>query len=139
MDKIQGFFSNTTSNFTIIQMLVPAFMAILFGQSGLDKVFNYQGNLSYITDHFKNSPLSKSVKFMMLLITLLEVKAGILCAIGTILIPLGNTKWAFWGVLTAAIALLCLFFGQRMAKDYGGAASLVTYFILAVFGLLLLS
>jgi hypothetical protein len=27
---------------------------------------------------------------------------------------------------------VCLFFGQRMAKDYAGAAGLVPYFLLAL-------
>jgi len=31
-----------------------------------------------------------------------------------------------------------LFFGQRIAKDYAGASGLVSYFIVAVVGLLLL-
>jgi hypothetical protein len=32
-----------------------------------------------------------------------------------------------------------LFFGQRMAKDYAGAASLVPYFILSVGAVVLMS
>ena len=38
----------------------------------------------------------------------------------------------------AVLALLMLFFGQRMAKDYGGAAGLVPYFLVAVLSLSLM-
>ena len=139
MDRIYDFFNDMSGSFTIVKMLVPAFMAILFGQSGLDKVFHYKDNLAYFTDHFKNTPLSSGVKMLLPVITLLELKAAILCAIGTVSVATGNTKWAFWGLITAAVALLCLFFGQRVAKDYAGAVSLASYFILVVMGLLILT
>ena len=138
MNTIAQFFNNMDNSFTLVKMLIPAFMAILFCQSGLDKVLNYKGNLSYFTEHFKNSPLSKTVKILMPIITILEVLAGILCAIGTISLTTGNTKWAFFGLVMAAISFLCLFFGQRVAKDYAGALSIATYFVLNVIGLLLL-
>jgi diacylglycerol kinase len=37
------------------------------------------------------------------------------------------------------IALLCLLFGQRLAKDYGGASVLAAYFAFAVVGIILVS
>ena len=43
------------------------------------------------------------------------------------------------GLLVAALNFLALFFGQRIAKDYEGAAVLVNYFILNVLGLLSLA
>jgi hypothetical protein len=139
MNDIYAFFNNSGNSFTLVKMLVPAFMSILFLQSGLDKVFNYSGNLAYFTDHFKNNPLSKTVKILTPIITFLEILAGFLCAIGTVSIALDNTKWAFWGLLTAAISFLCLFLGQRVAKDYAGAVSIAIYFSLNIIGLLLLS
>lgn len=125
--------------FTLVKMLVPAFMSILFLQSGLDKVFDYKGNLDYFTDHFKNSPLSKTVGLLMPTITILEVSAGIISAIGTISLVFGSEIWAFVGLMLAGVSLLALFFGQRVAKDYGGASVLSGYFILVVVGLLILS
>ena len=138
MNQLYDFFNNEGISFTIVKMMVPAFMSVLFLQSGLDKVFNYKGNLAYITDYFKKSPLAKTVNFLMPTITFLEMTAGILSALGTFSLISGNKKWAFWGLTFAAISLLALFFGQRVAKDYGGAVSLATYFILTVFGLLIL-
>jgi hypothetical protein len=46
---------------------------------------------------------------------------------------------AFYGALTAGVAILGLFFGQRVAKDYAGAAVLVPYFLLALAGVYLLA
>ena len=39
---------------------------------------------------------------------------------------------AFYGAVLSALALLALFFGQRMAKDYPGAAALVPYFLVVI-------
>jgi uncharacterized membrane protein YphA (DoxX/SURF4 family) len=138
MILIDNLFANQVTNYTVVKMLVPAFMAILFLQSGLDKVFNYKDNLDYFTSHFKKSPLSNFVSLLTPVITVLEVSAGILCAIGTISLIFDNKLWAFWGLIIAALALLSLFFGQRVAKDYAGAVSIVIYFALVMIGLLIL-
>lgn len=126
-------------SFTLVKMLVPALMSILFLQSGLDKVFNYKDNLDYFTDHFKKSPLSKTVGLLMPTITILEVAAGISSAIGTVSLLFGSEIWAYWGMMLSGVSLLALFFGQRVAKDYAGAGALTGYFILVVVGLLILT
>ena len=125
-------------NFTFVKLLTPAFMAILFLQSGLNKVLDYNGNLAYFNDYFKNSPLSSGVVLMMPIITVLEVAAGFLSAIGVIALLCGSEIWAFGGLITSAVSILCLFFGQRMAKDYGGASGMTGYFVVNLIGLLLL-
>ena len=126
-------------NYGLVKTLIPALMAILFLQSGLDKVFNYKSNLDYFTDHFKNSPLSKTVGLLMPTITILEVAAGVMSAIGTVSLFFGNEILAYSGLMLSGAALLCLFFGQRLAKDYAGAGGLVGYFILVVIGLQILA
>ena len=94
-------------NFTIVKAIVPAIMAILFLQSGLDKVLNYKGNLDYFTDHFKNSPLSKTVGLLLPTLTILEVSAGLTSAVGVISLILGSEIWAYSGLILSAISLLC--------------------------------
>ncbi|PYL63310.1 MAG: DoxX family protein, partial [Verrucomicrobia bacterium] len=42
------------------------------------------------------------------------------------------------GAVVAALSILALFFGQRMAKDYAGAAILVPYFLLTLVAIYLL-
>jgi hypothetical protein len=56
-----------------------------------------------------------------------------------ILLITGNPGVAFLGAVVAAVNLIALFFGQRLAKDYVGAAVLVPYFLLALAGIYLLA
>lgn len=120
----------------IIQGLIALFLAILFLQSGLDKVSDRKGNLAWLQGHFANSPLKNMVPAMLGAITVLEVAAGLLCLSGIInLVWKQCDLWIFWGCLLSAVSLLCLFFGQRMAKDYAGALGLVPYFIVTLIGL----
>lgn len=122
-----------------LQLLAAVFLAILFLQSGLDKIVDRSGNLDYLTSHFARSPLAGTVRPMFLLITILETAAGALSALGALWIALGHgTAVAFWGAVLAGIALCALFFGQRVAKDYAGAAVLVPYFLLALAAIWLL-
>src|SRR4030088_808583 len=106
----------------LLQILVSAFLAILFLQSGIDKVVDRRGNLEFLQGHFAKSPLSRMVPLLVTVITILEIAAGALSAIGCALIILTcNSAVAFYGALTVAFSILALFFGQRMAKDYAGA------------------
>jgi hypothetical protein len=138
MTLLLDYFRADGVNFTLVKMLTPTLMAILFLQSGLDKVLNYAGNLSYFESHFKNSPLSKTVSILLPTITLLEVAAGLTSAYGVISLFTGNEIWAFWGLILSAVSLICLFLGQRMAKDYAGAGGLMPYFVACLIGLLML-
>lgn len=116
------------------------FLAILFLQSGIDKVVDRKGNLEWLTGHFAKSPLAKLVPFLLLAITGLELAAGLLSIIGTgQLLFAHQTTFAFYGACLSLIALLGLFFGQRMAKDYPGAATLVPYFLLGTVAVVVLA
>jgi hypothetical protein len=77
---------------------------------------------------------------MFIVITVIELSAGVLTALGCVLILVARaTSVAFYGAVLAAIALLALFFGQRVAKDYAGAAVLVPYFLLTLGAIYLLA
>ena len=124
----------------LIQILSSAFLAILFLQSGIDKVVDRRGNLEWLTGHFAKSPLARAVAFLLSLLTILEISAGVLSAIGCgLIIFTGNSTLAFYGAVLSAIAIIALFFGQRMAKDYAGAAVLVPYFLLVLSAIYLLA
>lgn len=115
------------------QVLCLAFLAILFLQSGLDKVFNYKGNKEWLTSHFSKSPLAKIVGIIMPLITLMEVAAGVLSALGIVWIVLyQSTEVGLIGAQLATLSILALFFGQRVAQDYEGAGTLTIYFIICI-------
>ncbi|MEM9820854.1 MAG: DoxX family membrane protein [Bacteroidota bacterium] len=114
-------------------VLSLALLGILFLQSGLDKVFNYGGNYEWLKGHFAKSPLKNTVGILMPLITILEVAAGLYCAIGLLLFVFnGNIQVGLWGSQLSALSIVCLFFGQRLAQDYAGAASLTTYFLISL-------
>jgi hypothetical protein len=123
-----------------LQILVSAFLAILFLQSGIDKVVDRRGNLEWLKGHFAKSPLTGIVPLMLTAITILEILAGALSAVGCALIVLTrDSTLAFYGATIAAISITALFFGQRVAKDYAGAAILVPYFLLALSAIYLLA
>src|SRR3954466_739082 len=117
----------------LMQIFASAFLTILFLQSGIDKIVDRRGNLEWLKGHFANSPLGGMVPVMVTVITILEIVAGCLSAIGCGLIFLRqDSTLAFYGAVVSALALVALFFGQRMAKDYPGAATLVPYFLLTL-------
>ena len=73
-------------------------------------------------------------------ITIMEVAAGGLSAVGCLLIFFRrDSTLDFYGAAVSAFSLLALFFGQRMAKDYAGAAVLVPYFLLTLAAIYLLA
>ena len=124
----------------ILQILVSPFLAILFLQSGIDKVVDRRGNRAYLQQHFAKSPLAGTVGPMFAVITLLEISAGALSGMGCVVLILTHDSMvAYLGALVGAINLCALFFGQRVAKDYVGAAALVPYFLLAITAIYLLA
>jgi hypothetical protein len=122
-----------------LRILVSAFLAILFLQSGIDKMVDQRGNLQWLTGHFSKSPLARFVPALLLLLTVIEISAGALSAIGSIMIIFtGDSAVAFYGAIISGFAILALFFGQRVAKEYAGAAVLVPYFLVALVAIYLL-
>jgi hypothetical protein len=123
----------------LVRLAVSSFLAILFLQSGIDKIVDRKGNLEWLKGHFAKSPLASQVVAMVGVITVIEVSAGLLSAVGVLsLLFTGSRTLAGLGALLSIVALLMLFFGQRIAKDYAGAAALVPYFILASAALVLI-
>jgi hypothetical protein len=124
----------------VMQILAAVFLAILFLQSGLDKIVDRSGNLEWLRGHFAKSPLAGTVPALLTAITILEVAAGVLSALGCVLVlVMRDSTVAFCGAVISAAAIIALFFGQRIAKDYAGAAVLVPYFLLALVAIYLLA
>ena len=119
-------------------LFAALFTAILFIQSGLDKVFDWKGNLGWLTGHFEKTFVAGMVPIMLATITVMEMATGLLAAAGIIyLLAAGSTIVVFSAAVLGAATLTALFFGQRIAKDYPGAAVLVPYFILMLVMMLL--
>ena len=124
----------------VIQIFASGFLAILFLQSGIDKIVDRRGNLEWLKGHFAKSPLAGIVPALLSVITILELAAGILSGIGCFAVILSrDSTVAFYGAIVSAVAIIALFFGQRMAKDYAGAAVLVPYFLLTLVAIYLLA
>ena len=119
-------------------LLAASLVAVLFIQSGFDKISDRKGNLEWLTGHFSKTLLAGFVPMLLTIITLMELGAGLLAGAGVIYYLITfSTLVIFWAAVLAAVALLSLFFGQRIAKDYAGAASIVPYFILTLILMLL--
>jgi hypothetical protein len=119
------------------RFMVTAFFAVVFVQSALDKVFDRDGNLGFLSEHFKNSPFRDSVGQLFNVLTIIEGLAGGLCALGLLTFSFRERGMgiAALGVAMSGMALLCLLVGQRLAKDYAGAAVVAAYFAVAILGL----
>lgn len=113
-------------------------VAILFIQSGLDKVFDWKGNLGWLTGHFSKTFLAPMVPLMLATVTVMEITTGFLAAVGIIyFLVSGSLALIFWASVIGSASIAALFFGQRVAKDYPGAAVLVPYFVLVLIQMLL--
>lgn len=121
------------------EILLLLFLVITFLQSGFDKLADWNGNVSWLKEHFATTPLKNMVPFMVGVILVTEVISGLLCVVGIFrLIAVGDTSFALYGALLSCITLLMLLFGQRVAKDYEGAKTIAVYFIPTIFLVFLL-
>ena len=114
-------------------ILLLVFLAITFIQSGYDKLFYWKDNLDWLKGHFAKTRLKNLVPLALLHILVLELISGILCVVGCIELFVSNGRtFGLYGAVFSSITLLMLLFGQRLAKDYDGARTIVIYFIPAV-------
>ena len=98
----------------LMQILASAFLAILFLQSGIDKVVDRRGNLEWLNGHFAKSPLAGFVPLMVTAITILEIIAGGLSAVGCAVILFSrDSTLAFFGAIVAAVSIVALFSGTE--------------------------
>ena len=121
----------------LCQIFIAIFLFIAFFQSGLDKVVDRKGNLDFLKAHFSDSPLIKIIPIMLLILTFLEIIGSLMLGYGVYYAFVNrSTLWIFYGFVVIAITIIILFAGQRIAKDYLGAADLVPYFILIMLGIM---
>ncbi|SEA18376.1 DoxX protein [Flavobacterium gillisiae] len=117
----------------VASILILVFLAISFLQSGYDKLFYWKDNIEWLKGHFSKTPLRNQVPLALANVLVLELISGILCIVGCIELLINNGRvFGFYGAVFSCITLLMLLFGQRLAKDYDGARTIVIYFIPAV-------
>ena len=121
----------------LCQIFIAIFLFIAFFQSGLDKVVDRKGNLDFLKAHFSDSPVITIIPIMLLILTFLEIIGSLMLGYGVYYAFVNrSTLWIFYGFVVIAITIIILFAGQRIAKDYLGAADLVPYFILIMLGIM---
>jgi hypothetical protein len=114
-------------------LLVLAFLAISFIQSAYDKLFYWKDNLDWLKGHFSKTPIKNMVPLSLGMILFLELISGLLAVVGAIqLFVSKDSTYGFYAGVVSCITLLFLLLGQRLAKDYDGARTIVIYFIPAL-------
>ena len=79
------------------------FLASLFIQSGLDKVFDWKGDLGCLTGHFEKTYAAGMVPNMFAAITVGELATGFLSAAGKIyFLVVGSKVVIFWASVIGA-------------------------------------
>jgi uncharacterized membrane protein YphA (DoxX/SURF4 family) len=120
-----------TSNIPFI--LVLLLLAATFIQSAYDKTMYWQDNLDWLKSHFSKTPIKDMVPASLFLILVLELVSGILCLAGILQLIINNQRtFGFYGAVLSCVTLIFLLVGQRMAKEYEGAKTIVIYFIPAI-------
>ncbi|MCP9199305.1 DoxX family protein [Gramella sp. GC03-9] len=124
----------------LAEILILLFILITFLQSGIDKASDWNGNISWLKEHFSKTFMGGMVPLMVAIIMILEIITGLLAIAGIIgILAYGENIYALYACALACVSLLMLLFGQRVAKDYAGAFTLTGYFIVCVFGVYLLT
>ena len=125
------------NNIEIAQILVSIFFSIVFFQSSIDKINDRAGNLKFFNHHFKGTFFQNYISISLNFLALLEIVSASLCCLGIFYKLLYHDSiFIYYGLLMSAIVLLSLLFGQRLAKDYAGAADITIYFILCIITIL---
>ena len=119
-------------------LLILGFFSIVFVQSGLDKVFDKKGNMTFLKKLLGDFFHQNLIKVAFISVTILELTSGFLCIAGIFEFLFQDSSFlGLIGLIAGSIALLILLFGQRVSKNYEGAKTLAIYFILSIIGVLL--
>jgi uncharacterized membrane protein YphA (DoxX/SURF4 family) len=123
----------------LTETFLMLFLAITFLQSGLDKIMDWKGNLGWLKGHFAKTAFRNLVPQLLLAVLIVETLSGILSLAGIVELVIYGSYWlGYLGAILGCVALLMLLFGQRVAKDYDGARTIVIYLIPTIFLLYLM-
>lgn len=126
----------------LLSVLILLFFAVLFLQSGIDKVVDRKGNLDWLTGHFSKSLFKGIVPLLLTVLTVMELLSGASSLVAAVMCALMEPEGQALPFLVACLCgftLLSLFTGQRIAKDYAGAAGIVPYLIVAIIAMIIFS
>ena len=121
----------------LCQIFIALFLIVVFLQSSVDKIFDRRSNLAFFESHFSATFLKYFISYLLTFVTILELAGSATLIFGIYYaFTAKTTLWIFYGYVILAITIICLLFGQRIAKDYVAAADLVPYFILIMLGIM---
>jgi uncharacterized membrane protein YphA (DoxX/SURF4 family) len=121
-------------------ILLLVFLALTFIQSAYEKLFYWQENVDWLKEHFIKTRLKNLIPLALINLVILELISGILSIVGIIQLLINNGRtFGFYGAIFSSITLLMMLFGQRLAKDYDGARTIVIYFMPAILAVYWLS
>ena len=90
-------------------IIILAFLAITFIQSGYDKVTDWKGNVEWLKGHFAQTILKSNVPLALFIVLAMEIAAGAFSVIGIIEILVnGETRFASLAAILSCITLLML-------------------------------
>lgn len=101
---------------------------------------DFKGNRTWITAYFEKSPFSRFSTLLFMLLTITELAAGLASFFGVVYFVFAQTVWIMQaGIALSSMALLFVFTGQRIAKDYTSAANTICYIAAAMLALYIVS
>ena len=117
----------------ILTIFCSAFFAVLFLQSGFDKIIDWKGNKEFHTSKFEHTLLKNYSVYTLVIIMVSEICCGLLSVAGLVSCLLSHDRQlSHYADCLACAIIICLFFGLRISKDYRGAAGVVPYFIASI-------
>lgn len=117
----------------VASILILILFGITYLQSSYEKIFDWKASVAWLKTHFAKTKIEKYVEQSLILLVVLELITTVLCFVGAIQLCFNlGRQFGFYGAFFSCITLLVMLVGQRIAKDYDGAKTIVTYFIPAV-------
>lgn len=120
-------------------LVLVAFISLSFGWSAFEKLWDWSAYLSGLETHFNERFSRRFLNGSLVGVFVLEVFSVLVLGYGTFEYVSHLVKETLiWGTFFSLSCLFVLLIGQRLAKDYDGARTVILYFIPTLFLLFLL-
>lgn len=122
------------------ELLILLFILLTFAFSAVEKMLDVKGQVVWLKEHMKGTYLVPIIPLLLGVLIVLDIVVSILSILAVYyLLQFQEKTMGLYSCILAAITLLLLLFGQRMAKDFQGAFTIVGYFMVVLFGVWLFS
>jgi hypothetical protein len=122
------------------ELLILLFILLTFAFSAVEKMLDVKGQVVWLKEHMKGTYLVPIIPLLLGVLIVLDIVVSILSILAVYyLLQFQEKTMGLYSCILAAMILLLLLFGQRMAKDFQGAFTIVGYFMVVLFGVWLFS